>query len=100
MRDIVFQTFDHSDIPVLTDIMTRAFDADALMHTGKKDGPTGYNTGDFLRKYGFDKKATSFKLVLDNKIIGALIYLLMKKQSTMFLETYLLTLIYRKKDWD
>lgn len=36
MREIGLEPFDEADIEELTRIMERAFDADALMHLGKK----------------------------------------------------------------
>lgn len=60
------------DIDVLTDIMKRAFEEDSMMHIGKKIGPPGYNNGDFIRKWCFNKNVTSFTIQIDDNIIGCI----------------------------
>ncbi len=39
----------------------------------EKGGPEGFDNGDFIRKWGFDENATSYKILLDNKTIGSVI---------------------------
>lgn len=58
----------------LTKIMERAFDEDARIHLGvEKGGPDGYDNGDFLRKWGLHKDATSYCISLDGQFIGGVI---------------------------
>ena len=62
------------DIDALTDVMTRAFDDDAQRHLGvERGGPPGYDTGEFLRRYGFDPGAGAFQAVLGGEPVGAVI---------------------------
>jgi len=50
-----FETFKEEDIDILTPIMKRAFDEDAMRHLNEPEGgPPGYDNGDFLRKYALD----------------------------------------------
>jgi ribosomal protein S18 acetylase RimI-like enzyme len=63
-----------ADVAALTDVMTRSFDDDAWRHLGvEKGGPPGYDTGEFLRTYGFDPAASAFEAVLDDAPVGAII---------------------------
>lgn len=73
-NDIKFVLLEEKDVDELIPIMTRAFDKDAQIHLGEeKGGPEGYDNGDFIRKWGFDENSTSYKILLDNKTIGAVI---------------------------
>ncbi len=71
-NDIKLELLEEKDVEELIPIMTRAFDKDAQIHLGEeKGGPEGYDNGDFIRKWGFNEKVTSYKILLDNKTIGA-----------------------------
>lgn len=60
------------DYPVLTQIMTAAFDEDTRLHTSLlHDGPAGYNDGTLIRKLNENPDFISEKVLLDDKIIGA-----------------------------
>lgn len=73
-KDIELRPFTEEDIPTLTQIMKRAFDEDSWIHLGKKEGgPTGYDDGSLLRKLGFHKTAASFEVIVEKKIVGAVI---------------------------
>ena len=85
MREIRLEPFDEADIEELTRIMERAFDADAWMHLGKKGGPPGYNTGEFLRRYGFDKRSTQLKITFSGDMVGAVILWIDKQTNRNFL---------------
>lgn len=81
-----FQLLQEKDIEILTPIMERAFDEDARIHLNEvKGGPPGYNNGDFLRKYGLSKDATSYKISLDGEAIGCLILWINEKIRINFL---------------
>lgn len=42
-------------------VMERAFDEDTRIHLGeKKGGPDGYDDGNFLKKWGLYKNASSY----------------------------------------
>lgn len=61
-------------ISELTKIMERAFDEDTRIHLGKeKGGPDGYDNGDFLRKWGLHKDASSYCIFLNEQLIGGVI---------------------------
>lgn len=71
----VFEEIIESDLPALTDVMTRAFDDDAQKHLGiEKGGPDGYDNGDFFRKWLFGyTESMGYKVLLQGKIVGAVI---------------------------
>ena len=71
MHTITLAQLEEADIPGLTGIMMRAFDADSMMHLGKRGGPPGYDTGEFLRKYGLDPHCTALKILVDGRASGA-----------------------------
>ncbi len=66
----------------LTKIMKRAFDEDIRIHLGKeKGGPDGYDNGDFLRKWGLHKNASSYCIFLNGQLIGGVILWINKDQN-------------------
>lgn len=73
MENLQLSELLEEDIEILSPIMKNAFDRDAMMHIGKKDGPPGYDDGSFLRKYALHKDSDAYKILLGNKIIGAVI---------------------------
>lgn len=73
MQDFKFETFTEEDIEELTDIMKRSFNQDSQLHLGKNGGPTGYDNGEFLRKWGFDPQSTQYKIIKNEQIIGGII---------------------------
>lgn len=64
-----------ADVPALTTVMTRAFDAEAQRHLGlERGGPEGYDTGEFFRKWLFGyRESVGYKIVAQGKIIGSFI---------------------------
>jgi GNAT superfamily N-acetyltransferase len=72
---VSYAEIKESDVPELTGIMTRAFDDDARRHLGReRGGPPGYDNGDFFRTWLFPyRESVGFKILVDGKIIGALI---------------------------
>ena len=73
-RDLRIVRLEPEDVDALTDVMTRAFDDDSLRHLGlEKGGPPGYDTGEFLRKHGFDPRSSAFAATLDGTLVGAVI---------------------------
>ena len=73
--EVTFEEIIESDIPELTEVMTRAFDDDAQKHLGQpKGGPPGYDNGNFFREWLFEYEQTvGYKAVSDGKIVGAII---------------------------
>ncbi|MGL5348662.1 MAG: GNAT family N-acetyltransferase [Peptostreptococcaceae bacterium] len=72
--DIKFETMNKNDIDNLIPIMKSAFDYDTKIHLGKETGgPSGYDDGTFLRRWGLDKEATSYCIYLNNILIGGTI---------------------------
>jgi N-acetylglutamate synthase-like GNAT family acetyltransferase len=70
------------DIPVLTVIMRRSFDKDSMEFLGEPSGPPGYDTGEFLRKYGTQNPhSTALKIIDAGKIIGAVILWITPEQN-------------------
>ena len=73
-KGIHFEYMQEVDIDNLTLIMKRAFDKDSQEFLGiESGGPEGYDNGEFLRKYGLDKRSTAYKIIKDNIIVGAII---------------------------
>ncbi|MGL5352015.1 MAG: GNAT family N-acetyltransferase [Clostridium sp.] len=69
-----YELLEEGDVDILTTIMERAFNEDTRLHLNEpKGGPPGYDNGEFLRKYGLDKDATSYKILLEGEIIGCVI---------------------------
>lgn len=63
-----------ADVDALTVVMTRSFDDDARRHLGvERGGPPGYDTGEFLRRWGLDPAASAFQAVVDGRPVGAVI---------------------------
>jgi GNAT superfamily N-acetyltransferase len=72
--DLAIVPLDPDHIDALTGVMTRSFDDDARRHLGTdRGGPPGYDTGEFLRRYGLDPGASAFEAVLDGRPVGAVI---------------------------
>ncbi len=69
-----FIPMQKEDIPILTQIMKRAFDDDANTFTqNPEDGPVGYDDGSYLQKWGFESNAIPYRINLNGKAIGAII---------------------------
>ncbi len=73
--NLFFEEITEQDIPELTRVMTRAFDADSQKHLGvEKGGPAGYDNGEFFRKWLFPySESKGYKIILDDRIVGAFI---------------------------
>lgn len=85
-KGLEFSELIEKDIDVLFPIMKRAFDEDTRIHLGKDSGgPPGYDNGDFLRKYALDIDSTSYKIMLDGKVIGAIILWINEETNQNFL---------------
>lgn len=73
-KGLVFQELKEGDVEELTGVMARAFNEDTRIHLGEeKGGPTGYDNGDFLRKWGLHKDATAYKISLEGQAVAGLI---------------------------
>ncbi|WP_410767706.1 GNAT family N-acetyltransferase [Fontibacillus sp. BL9] len=70
-----FEPIYEQDIGSLTAIMTRAFDEDARIHLGegRRDGPVGYNNGEFLTKWALNASSEAYKIMLNGEEVGACI---------------------------
>ncbi len=74
LDNITFVPLKSQDIEELTAIMKRAFNEDTRIHLGRETGgPPGYDDGSFLRKWGMNSNATSFKIYKDGNLIGGTI---------------------------
>lgn len=61
------------DIPELTPVMKRAFDADSRMFFQRPEGgPDGYDDGSFLQKWGLESGAIAYKIAKDGIAIGSM----------------------------
>lgn len=85
MENIQIKQLREKDIDALIPIMKRAFDEDSMIHLGRKDGPTGYNDGSFLRKYALDKSSDAYTVWKENQIIGAVIVWINKQTNENYL---------------
>ncbi|GGH29164.1 GNAT family N-acetyltransferase [Paenibacillus segetis] len=72
---IEFVPLQEEDIVLLTTIMTRSFDEDARIHLGEghRDGPAGYDNGEFLMRYGVLASNDSFTILMHGEAIGVAI---------------------------
>ena len=70
-----FAEIMESDVPELTQVMTRAFDDDAQRHVGEeRGGPEGYDNGEFFGVWLFGYEWTrGYKVVSEGCIIGGII---------------------------
>ncbi|MCP4763884.1 MAG: GNAT family N-acetyltransferase [archaeon] len=65
-----FDEGKESDVPILTDVMTRSFDDELKTFLGKPagNGPPGYDDGSFLMKWGlsseYEKVRHFYKIIL------------------------------------
>jgi hypothetical protein len=68
---LTFETITESDIPALTEVMTRGFDDDAQKYLNQeKGGHPGYDNGEFLQKWVIqDKTSTGYKIIADDAFI-------------------------------
>jgi GNAT superfamily N-acetyltransferase len=73
--NLTYHEITESDVPELTDVMTRAFDDDAQKHLGKKrGGPEGYDNGEFFHNWLFGyQESVGYKVVDNDKVVGAVI---------------------------
>lgn len=76
-KDVISLQLDPAtteDIPELTRVMTRAFDDDSQKHLGKPTGgPSGYDDGDFFRKWMPYQESVTYKIVAEGKTVGGII---------------------------
>lgn len=73
-ENLEFEHIKEEDVELLTEIMTRAFDSDTKYFLGdEKGGPDGYDTGEFLRRWAIHSPSQSFKVLLEEKVVGAVI---------------------------
>ena len=73
-KPLQFKRMTKTDIPELTEIMTRTFDHDAQTFLGEESGgPPSYDTGEFLRKWAFEAGGHGWTILADGKIAGAFI---------------------------
>lgn len=70
-KELKFLEVEEDDISILTPIMKRAFDRDGEIHLGTPCGPPGYDNGEFIKRWCFHDKATAYKILLDDIVIGS-----------------------------
>ncbi|WP_147295843.1 hypothetical protein [Romboutsia weinsteinii] len=72
--ELEFEIIKEKDIDELTPIMKRSFDEDTRIHLNEpKRGPTGYDNGDFLRKFALDEGSIAYKISINNNLVGGII---------------------------
>lgn len=73
-ENLQFHCITDEDVAILTEMMTRAFDTDTRLFLGcDKGGPTGYDNGEYIRKWGVHSPTHSYKVILDDQVVGAVI---------------------------
>lgn len=88
---------EEAHIKKLTKIMERAFDEDTRIHLGEeKGGPEGYDNGNFLRKWGLHKDASSYCISLNGQFIGGVI-LWINEDNNNFLGNIFIDPIYENR---
>lgn len=95
--NLEFISMEEKHIAELTQIMVRAFDEDTKIHLGiEKGGPEGYDDGSFLRKWGLHTNSSSYCIMLDGKMIGAVILWINENQEN-FLGNLFLDPVYENQ---
>jgi GNAT superfamily N-acetyltransferase len=95
---IDFLPLKDSDVEVLTPIMKRAFDKDAQIHLHEEEGgPEGYDNGGFIRKWGFAKGATAYKITVNGETAGLVILWINAKTHHNCLGCIFLDTIYQNQ---
>jgi hypothetical protein len=85
-QGLEFEELKEEDIKELTQVMTRAFDEDSRIHLNQsKGGPEGYDTGEFLRRYGLDPRSEAYKVSSAGRMIGGAIVWINRKTNENFL---------------
>ncbi|MEG1001751.1 GNAT family N-acetyltransferase [Clostridium sp.] len=85
-NEVELRVLEENDIDILTRIMERAFDVDTKMHTNdEKGGPTGYNNGDFLRKFALQKQSSAYTIMQNKNIVGCVIVWVNKESKINYL---------------
>lgn len=90
--NLKYEIATEKDIPELTKVMTRTFDDDTQKYLGEpKGGPDGYDTGEFFQRWMIDEEnSTGYKILLNDKIIGAFIVFIHDNREnvlgTMFID--------------
>jgi len=70
---IGFNRFSKESIDELTSIMKRAFDADTKLHLGiEAGGPTGYDNGDYIRRWYFGDDKDAYCIYQGDQLIGGI----------------------------
>lgn len=80
-----FITLEEKDVEELIPIMKDAFNYDSNLYLGKDDGPEGYDNGDFIRRWGLNEDSDSYKILLDDKIVGMVILWINNETQENFL---------------
>ncbi len=85
-QGLEFSELKEEDIEELTQIMTRSFDEDSRIHLNQpKGGPTGYDTGEFLRRYGLDPGSEAYKVSYEGRLVGGVIVWINRETNINFL---------------
>ena len=73
--DFTIEPITEDDLPDVTAVMTRAFDDDAQRHLGvEKQGPPGYDDGEFFRTWLFGhEESDGGRVVVEGRTVGAFI---------------------------
>ena len=81
-----FSKFTRNDVECFAEIMKRAFDKDAHIHLGEKEGgPEGYENGNFIKKWYLHEHASAFTVYKNEKPIGAINVFINTKTNENFL---------------
>lgn len=105
-KDLTFTNIVEEDIEELTQVMKRAFDEDSKLSFNKEaGGPTGYDDGSFLRKWGIGSKCEAFTIRKENKIVGAVIIFIYKsgiegKLGNIFIDPKYMGKGYASNTWE
>lgn len=94
---LTFEPIFEEDIEPLTEIMTRAFDDDTKRHIGdEKGGPDGYDNGEFIKKWALNSPSQSFKVLMNDKLIGCIILWINEDEKNFLGTIYLDTSVQNK----
>lgn len=92
--------FHESDIEILKNIMRDAFNMDSKMHlNGAEDGPSGYDNGEYLRKYFLNEEYTSYTIYYQDEVIGAVNLLIDEESNVNILDCLFLEPAFQNKGY-
>lgn len=98
-QGVRFEKVTEDDVLKMTEVMKRAFDEDTRRHLGEEcGGPPGYDNGDFINKWYLNSGSESFKILIDDILIGG-INVFINENNENYLGNIFLDPLYQDKGY-